>query len=155
MQDIQYSFENFQFIEAGILKDYDLELRVKETRPYNSETGYVPAYKFEMIHAMSKAVMGTVDLRVGLTEKLKMYGGHIGYEVFEEYRGHKYAARSCRLLFPLIRKLGIQPVVITCAPGNIPSVKTIESIGAILLATRNVEIEPGKWRQTSIYHLYL
>jgi predicted acetyltransferase len=148
-------FENFQFIDPGTLIDKDLELRLQETCPCNPEKMYVPEYKFEMIHATTKATMGTIDLRVGLTEKLKEIGGHIGYEVAEPYRGHKYAARSLRLLFPLIQELGIQPVVITCDPENMPSVKTIESIGAKLIVTQDVEIEPHMWRPTSIYHLYL
>jgi len=98
--------------------------------------------------------MGNISLRVGLTEKLKEFGGHIGYEVEEQYRGNNYAARSCRLLFPLIRKLGIKPIVITCAPDNLPSVRTIESLGGILISTQKVEIEPGTNRPTNIYHLF-
>jgi predicted acetyltransferase len=155
MADDLKQFENFQFIDPGVLIDKDLELRVRQTCPYNPETGYVPEYKFEMSHAIKKAVMGTIDLRVSLTEKLKEFGGHIGYEVIEHYRGHQYAARSCKLLFPLIRKLGIQPIVITCYSENTPSVKTIESIAAKLIVTQDVEIEPQVWRSTSIYHLYL
>jgi tagatose 1,6-diphosphate aldolase len=148
------SFKGFQFIDPGVLVDDDLELRVKETCPYDPEKSYVPEYLFDMVHARTRATMGTINLRVGLTEKLKEFGGHIGYEVAEAYRGHEYAARSCKLLFPLIRRLGINPVVITCHPENIPSVKTIESIGARLVITKDVESEPQTVRPTSIYHLY-
>lgn len=134
--------------------DNDLELKVLETCPYNPENGFVPEYKFAMIHVKTNAIMGFINLRVGLTKRLKEFGGHIGYEVAKSYRGHNYAARSCRLLFPLMRRLGINPVVITCDPGNLPSVKTIESIGAVLMATKEVEIEPQIYRPTNIYHLY-
>jgi predicted acetyltransferase len=155
MADDLKQFENFQFIDPGILIDEELELRLQETCPCNPEKGYVPEYKFEMVHATTKATMGSLDLRVGLTEKLKEFGGHIGYEVAEHYRGHKYAVRSCKLLFPLIQKLGIQPAIVTCYSQNIPSIKTIESIGAKLVVTKDVEIEPNTWRPTSIYHLHL
>ena len=148
-------FKNFQFLDPGVLIDDDLELIVKETCPNNPEKGYVPAYKFEMVHMKTRAVMGNIELRVCLTEKLKEYGGHIGYEVNEQYRGNLYAARSCKLLFSLIRRLGINPVVITCDPENIPSVKTIESLGTTLLSTKEVEIGPHMYRMTNIYHLYL
>ena len=154
MTDDLESFKGFQFIDPGVLVDDDLELRVRETCPYDPEKGYVPEYQFDMVHARTKATMGTIKLRVGLTEKLKEFGGHIGYEVVEPYRGHRYAARSCKLLFPLIRRLGINPVVITCYPENIPSVKTIESIGARLVITKDVEIESQMYRPTNIYHLY-
>jgi tagatose 1,6-diphosphate aldolase len=105
-----------------------------------------------MANVKTKALMGKVDLRVGLTEKLKEFGGHIGYQVDEAHRGNRYAARSCRLLIPLLRKLGINLVVITCDPNNIPSVKTVESLGATLIFTKIVETEAGIFRLTSNYH---
>ena len=98
--------------------------------------------------------MGNIDLRVGLTEKLRMLGGHIGYEVYEPYRGRRYATRSCRLLLPFARQLGINPVVITCDPQNIASVRTIEALGAKLVKTHDVEIESGVFRWTNVYHVY-
>jgi len=134
--------------------DAELELELEEARPYKPEKGFVPEYRFSMVNTKTGAVMGNISLRVGLTEKLKEFGGHIGYEVEEQYRGNNYAARSCRLLFPLIRKLGIKPIVITCAPDNLPSVRTIESLGGILISTQKVEIEPGTNRPTNIYHLF-
>lgn len=115
----------------------------------------MPAYKFQMVNLVTKDVIGNIDLRVGLTEKLKEYGGHIGYEVNEKYRGKQPAARSCRLLLPLIQRSGINPVVITCDPENIPSVRTIESLGAELINTKIVEIAPKVSRMTSVYHLHL
>ncbi len=148
-------FKNYQFIKPGEMRDADLELILRETSPYIPEKGFVPAYNFSMVNITSKEIMGNIDLRVGLTEKLKVYGGHIGYEVYEPYRGHRYAGRSCRLLFPFLRKLGINPVVITCDPGNLPSKKTIESLGAVLLATNQVEVEPKVFRLTSVYHIYI
>ncbi|MCU0495472.1 MAG: GNAT family N-acetyltransferase [Chloroflexaceae bacterium] len=143
----------FHFPDPGLLRDNDLELVVSGTYPGNAEKGFVPEYRFDMVHAVTRAVMGTLDLRVGLTEQLKQYGGHIGYEVAEAHRGHNYAARSCRLLFPFIRQLGIQPVIITCNPANLASVKTIESLGGKLVATNNVEVEGGVQRLTSVYFL--
>ena len=96
-----------------------------------------------------------MDLRVGLPEKLKLMGGHIGYGVEEPYRGQRYAARSCRLLLPFARTPGINPVVITCDPQNIASVKKIVSLGAKLMAANEVEMEPGELRWTNVYHVPL
>jgi predicted acetyltransferase len=145
-------YENFEFIAPPVMVDNDLELKLVETLPFRPEGGYVPEYKFAMVNVKSQATMGSIDLRVGLTEKLRVLGGHIGYDVDEPYRGHRYAARSCRLLLPFARSVGINPVMITCAPDNIASVKTIESLGAVLVATNEVEIEPGRFRRTSVYH---
>ena len=146
-------FENYEFIAPPVMIDRDLELKLVETLPYRPEGGYVPEYRFAMLNVTSRAVMGSIDLRVGLTAKLRLLGGHIGYDVEEPYRGQHYAARSCRLLLPFARELGINPVVITCDPANIASVKTVESLGAKLVATNHVEIGPGQFRWTNVYHV--
>jgi predicted acetyltransferase len=148
-------FADFKFITPGAMVDDDLTLELEEMCPYNPEKKHVPEYKFAMVNTHTQTPMGKIRLRVGLTEMLRQYGGHIGYEVDEPYRGHRYAARSCRLLLPLIRALGINPVIITCDPNNIASAKTIESLGAELMATKEVEFEPGDFRRTSNYYLYL
>lgn len=146
-------YQNYVFIRPPVMVDGDLEVKLARTNPYNPLKEWVPSYKFAMINTVTRAVMGDIDLRVGLTAKLKMMGGHIGYEVFRPYRGHRYATRSCRLLLPFAASLGINPVVITCDPENIPSVKTIEALGAELIKTHKVEIEPGVFRWTNVYHL--
>ncbi len=58
------------------------------------------------------------------------YAGHIGYGVHRRSRGHRYAARSCRLLLPLARAHGLTAVWLTVAPQNIPSQKTCAILGA-------------------------
>lgn len=146
-------FKNYVFINPPVMVDGDLELQLVATDPYNPKKGWVPGYRFAMIRGSTGETVGDIDLRVGLTEKLKMLGGHIGYEVYEPYRGHRYATRSCRLLLPFAKALGINPVVLTCDPANIPSVKTIEALGAKLVKTHEVELEPGFLRWTNVYHI--
>lgn len=155
MKESLDKFRDYKFLEPGVLIDGELKLILKETCPYDPEKGLVPAYKFEMVNIITWETMGDIDLRIGLTDKLREFGGHIGYEVYEKYRGNHYAARSCRLLFPLIRQLEINPVIITCDPKNIPSARTIESLGAKLIITKEIEIGPQFYRMTNIYHLYL
>jgi len=155
ISDTLDKFKKFKFIAPGTLIDAELELELEETCPYKPEKGYVPEYKFSMVNTGTRALMGRVRLRVGLTKTLNTYGGHIGYEVDKPHRGNRYAARSCRLLFPLIKRLGINPVVITCAPDNIPSVRTIESLGGALISTQEIEIEPELYRTTNIYHIFI
>ena len=155
-EDLIARFKDYKFVTPPIMIDGDLELKLVKTFPSTPEKEwFVPVYTFAMVNTKTQDVMGDVDLRVGLTEKLKVFGGHLGYGVAEPYRGHRYATRSCRLLLPFIRQLDINPVVITCAPDNLPSVKTIEALGADLISTKDVEIEPGIFRKTNIYHLVL
>jgi tagatose 1,6-diphosphate aldolase len=70
------------------------------------------------------------------------------YDVDEGYRGHKYAARGCRLLFPLARRHGLKSLLITCAADNTASRRTCKLIGARYVDTIEAEIEPGRYRST-------
>ena len=79
--------------------------------------------------------MGGINLRVGYTENVKLYKGNIGFTVYENYRGKRYAARSCLLLTPLIRYHKLKPVWITCDVDNAASKRTIELIGADFIGT--------------------
>jgi len=142
---------DFIFHDPGRLTDDELELHLLETRPAIPEKGRVPEYKFEMRTNEVKA--GNISLRTELTEQLSHYGGHIGYEVEPEFRGSHFSARSCRLLFKLARTHGIEQLLITCAPDNIASRKTIESIGGRLETIDRATTEDGIERDTCYYHV--
>jgi len=128
----------FLFLDPGRLVDGDLELVLVERIAAVPRRGLVPAYKFEMQHTVQGTPMGRLDLRVGDTEDLRLYAGHIGYGVFEPYRGHHYAARSCRLVLPLARRHGLDAVWITCNPDNIASQRTCERVGATFVEVVDV-----------------
>ena len=123
----------FEFYDPGRLIDQDLELVLFERYPGDPAIKYVPTYKFKMISVGQNEEMGRIDLRIGETTALVMYGGHIGYGVHPPYRGHHYAARACRLLLPLARRHGLKAVWITCNPDNIASRRTCELVGAELV----------------------
>ena len=76
---------------------------------------------------------GTVSLRIGTTDYLERFAGHIGYGVELPYRGRRYAARACKLLFELARKHGMTTLWITCNPENVASRRTCELIGGELV----------------------
>ena len=107
----------------------DLELVLTRRIPANQVKRYCPAYYFEMRHPGRKTVLGSIRLRVGSTLKLR-YAGHIGYGVHRRFRGHGYAARSCRLLLPLACAHGLTAVWLTVDPQNLPSQKTCTTLGA-------------------------
>ena len=127
--------QEFEFLDPGPLSDGELELRCVERRPADPSKGYVPVYLFELRVAGNR--VGSIQLRVGNTRELELYGGHFGFGVDPEHRAHGYAAHACRLLLPLARRHGLRTLWITCNPENIASRRTCERIGAEL-----VEIVP-------------
>lgn len=123
----------FEFRNPGKLIDKELELVLVERYPGNPAINYVPAYKFKMTLVGQDEEIGRIELRVGNTDHVVMYGGHVGYGVTPEHRGHRYAARACRLLLPLARSHGLKAIWITCNPENVASRRTCELAGAELV----------------------
>jgi predicted acetyltransferase len=123
----------FRFFEPGRLVDEDLELVVAEIYSGNPVLGRVPAYKFDMKLTHGTSRVGKIELRIGNTPEIVLYSGHIGYEVFPEYRRRHYAARSIRLLLPLARQHELPTLWITCNPDNWASRRTCELAGFTLV----------------------
>ncbi len=81
---------------------------------------------------------GTLSLRLADTEQINLYAGHIGYGVFQPARGYHYAERAVRLIIPLAKAHGMDHLIITCNPDNLPSRRTCERLGAQLLGTIDI-----------------
>jgi len=124
--------EKFEFLDPGKLTDNELELKLVKKVPANPAKNYFPMYEFEMRNTITGKKIGDINLRIGFNENIK-YGGHVGYGVLEESRGNRYASRSLKLLFPLAKKHGINPLWVTCNPENIASRKTCELAGGKLV----------------------
>jgi tagatose 1,6-diphosphate aldolase len=121
----------FQFFDSTPLIDGELELHCTDRRPADQSRNLVPVYLFDIRVAGTR--VGSIQLRVGNTRELELYGGHFGYAVDPGHRGHAYAARACRLLLPLARRHGLTTLWITCNPDNIASRRTCERLGAELV----------------------
>lgn len=119
----------FTFQNPGTLIDDDLELVLDDRYHGDPVREYVPAYRFKMMRTGRNREVGRIELRVGDSDHIVTYAGHIGYRVFPRYRGHHYAARSCRLLMPLARSHGLTVLWITANPDNYASRRTCELAG--------------------------
>lgn len=144
--------ERFAFLTPGRLVDGELELVLGSTTAGDPVRGWAPAYHFDMRHRRTGALLGGISLRIGHSDHIRLYAGHIGYGVRPEHRGHHYAARSSRLLFDLARAHGLSELWITCNPDNEASRRTCELLGGVLVETVDVPptdsvYEPGGERK--------
>jgi len=137
----------FKFHSPGRLVDGDLELVLVEEYPGDPARNWVPAYRFRMTLAGREEEIGRIELRVGNGRHVVMYAGHIGYEVAPGHRGHHYAARACKLLFPLASSHGLDSIWITCNPDNIASRKTCELAGAQLVEIVDLPADTDMYRE--------
>ena len=120
-----------EFFNTDFLESNEIRLVLEKTKEADPSRKRVPAYCFLICDKQNNAV-GYCDLKIGYTDSL-YYSGHIGYGIDEEYRGHHYAAKACRLLFDLAKMHRMDHLYITCTPENLPSRKTCEYLGGELL----------------------
>lgn len=149
------------FYDPGELIDGDLELRLQRTYKGSRALLLAPAYAFQMRRreAGQSRRVGEIDLRLSNDDYIVMYAGHIGYGVERAYRGSRYAARACRLLLPLAKAHGLDPLWITCNPDNLASRRTCELAGATLLEVvtlpRNTDLYRRGEREKCRYRIDL
>jgi tagatose 1,6-diphosphate aldolase len=119
----------FEFFDYKPFTNGEIEVVIKEKVVCDSERGYVPSYEFTVRLPVIHTLVGRVNLRIGNTEQLVKYGGHIGYGIQEEFRGHHYAAKACELIKPVALDHGLRTLWITCNPDNYSSRRTCEILG--------------------------
>ena len=75
--------------------------------------------------------IGRVAIRHRLTEPLRQFGGHIGYDVRSSRRRQGHATAMLRASLPFARALGIDRALVTCDHDNVGSRKVIEANGGV------------------------
>ena len=117
---------------------------------HSTSSGLVPA---SVYWAVSKeTVVGRISLRHYLNASLEEFGGHIGYEVRPSFRRKGIGKEMLRQLLELPKAKEIGRLLLTCAPDNIASSKTIIANGGVLERTAFVE-KQRRW--TSYYWIDL
>lgn len=135
------------FIEPKNLLDGELRLQLDRYLEADPEREWLPTYHFNMTLTSSSVVVGNINLRIGNPERIVRYRGHVGYSVKPEYRGHRFASRSVRLLMPLAAAHGLNPIWITCDPDNLASRRSCELAGAELVETINVPADEEMYQR--------
>ena len=77
-------------------------------------------------------IVGTIQIRHELNDKLLLSGGHIGYGVRPLERRKGYASRMLAIALEKCRELGIEKALVTCDKNNTGSAKTAMKNGGVL-----------------------
>ena len=94
--------------------------------------GRVPATMFLSRRIDDDKLIGFVQVRHDLNERLLKYGGHIGDCVRPSEQGKGYATEQIGLALEFCKKIGIDKALITCKKENAASARTITKNGGKL-----------------------
>ncbi|MDE6724856.1 MAG: GNAT family N-acetyltransferase [Ruminiclostridium sp.] len=129
--------DRFDVIEGG-----ELVLRIIEKN--SGDDKMIPFYYYDIFRKSDMQAVGKISVRIG-NNFHSYYNGHIGYEIFEEYRGQGLACKACREVLSLARFHGMEFVYLTCGESNRASRRTIERLGAEFVECADVPKEYFAW----------
>jgi len=103
----------------------------KLNEDYIREPNYekVPARTYFFVRENDNKIIGMINIRLALNEKLSKYGGHIGYGIRPTERGKGYNKINLYLGLKVCDKYGIKNIFMDADLENPASWKTMESLG--------------------------
>lgn len=121
-----------------------------ESRGIGLPEGWVPSSVFWLVD--QDEYIGSGNIRYALTESLKEFGGHIGYEIRPSKWGQGYGTLQLNLLLAEAAKLGIKSALLTCSADNVASIRVMEKNGGVFIDCINNIID-GHKRPTYRYRI--
>ncbi len=134
------TIKEIDFLDPPAMDFEDIFLKLEKTERADNERGFFPCDCFGIFLKGTETKVGGINFKIGETKDLIRYGGHIGYGIAEEHRGNGYASKACLALRKFIA-VYYDEVIITCNPDNIPSVRSVEKLGATFIEI--VEVPKG------------
>ncbi|MFC7531714.1 GNAT family N-acetyltransferase [Actinoplanes sp. GCM10030250] len=102
--------------------------QVREDAP--RPEGHVPATNLWLTDG--DEYLGRIAIRHRLTDQLRLFGGHIGYDVRPSARRRGHATTMLRGALTVAHGLGITTALLTCDIDNVASRRVIERNGGVL-----------------------
>jgi predicted acetyltransferase len=116
------------------LNDYEgWLLKLEEDRNRVPSEEKVPAETFFLVRENDNKIVGMINIRLTLNERLKKFGGYIGYSIRPTERQKGYNKINLYLGLLCCQKHGIKEVLMDCDKENPASVKTMISLGGKLV----------------------
>jgi predicted acetyltransferase len=107
-----------------------IEFLLNNEKGENLPDGWVPSSTYWLV-TEDRKVVGAINIRHHLTEKLLNAGGHIGYGIRPSERRKGYATKLLSLSLEKAKELGLEKVLVVCDEGNMGSEKTIRKNGGV------------------------
>lgn len=91
----------------------------------------VPARTFFLVREGDGRIIGMINIRLALNERLRKFGGHIGFGIRPTERGKGYNKINLYLALKVCRENGIHEVLMDADLDNPASWKTMEAFGGV------------------------
>lgn len=142
-------YEGLRFLqelvnEEGIMvapapKDIDensygdwLQTKVDVANGINMPEGFIPCTTYWVM--LDNKIIGLANIKHYLNDHLRKKGGHLGLSIAKDYRRKGYGLATTKLLIEKARdEFGIDDILLTNEPDNIPSRRMCEKLGAELV----------------------
>ena len=115
---------------------------------YAKSINRVPGKTFLLIRKDDNKIVGTINIRWNLSEKMLKFGGHIGYGIRPTERRKGYNKIQLYLVLLEAQKLNLDKVMLDCSVHNLGSDKTIKALGGIL---ERCELDEADNTMTNVY----
>lgn len=140
-QAIEYIKEHNEYASeihgvAGLdryLENYEEWLKKLENyRNLKATEEKVPEETYFLVRINDNKIIGMIDIRLALNERLRKFAGHIGYSIRPTERRKGYGKINLYLALQECQKFGLKSVMLACDKHNIASAKTIQAFDAEL-----------------------
>ncbi|MBP3708584.1 MAG: GNAT family N-acetyltransferase [Clostridia bacterium] len=119
---------------AGRLYDYldnyeEWLKKIEEQKKYEVTISQVPSETYFLVRENDDKIVGMINIRTKLNERMKKSGGNIGYGIRPKERRKGYNKINLYLALLKCQKYGIKNVILSCRKDNIGSSKTMKALG--------------------------
>ena len=118
-----------RFVDNGDYEGWLEKLSMDYTRIPDEKR--VPARTYFLVRESDSRIVGMINIRLALNERLSHYGGNIGYSIRPTERGKGYNNVNLYLGLKVCRKYGIERVFMDADLENPASWKTMEAFGGV------------------------
>ena len=125
----------------------------------------VPARTYYLIREQDNKIIGMINIRLELNERLKQHGGHIGYGIRPTERKKGYNKINLYLRLLVCHEYGIEEVYLDADELNPASWRTMEALGGVLVEKYNdenkllrkysIKVEESLEKYKNIYSKYI
>ena len=116
-----------RFVDSGDYEGWLEKLSMDYTRIPDEKR--VPARTYFLVRESDSRIVGMINIRLALNERLSHYGGNIGYSIRPTERGKGYNNINLYLGLKVCRKYGIERIFMDADLENPASWKTMEAFG--------------------------